>query len=69
MNDTTNEQGRFDALLKAMSEGEALSAGKKPPTPPASSSDGSDDFGETQTRLDTLKDASGWLDGSMSSSA
>lgn len=49
---------KFDALLKAMTEGEAPSAGKKPSTPPASSRGGSGDCDETQTPQDTSEDAS-----------
>lgn len=56
---THQAEERFDALLKAMSEGEAPSAGKKPSTPPASSQDGDGDCGETQTPPDTSEDASG----------
>ena len=50
---------RFDTLLKAMADGEAPSAGKKPATPPASSLDDGGDCGETLTRPDTSEDASG----------
>ena len=53
------DDDRFDALLKAMSEGEAPSAGKKPSTPPASSQDASGDCGGTQTHPDTSEDALG----------
>ena len=53
-----DSENRFDALLKAMSEGEAPSAGKKPSTPPASSSGDGGDCGETQTPPDTSEDAS-----------
>ena len=48
---------RFDALLKAMSEGLAPSAGKKASNPQASSADGPGDCDETQTRPDTSSDA------------
>ena len=49
---------RFDALLKAMSEGDAPSAGKKASVPKASALGGSGDCDETQTRPDTSEDAS-----------
>lgn len=49
---------RFDRLLKAMTEGEKPSAGKKPAAPSASSPDGDDDCDETQTPPDTSEDAS-----------
>lgn len=49
---------RFDTLLKAMSEGEKPSAGKKASVPQASSQDDPGDCDETQTHPDTSKDAS-----------
>lgn len=52
-------ENRFNALLKQMVQGEAPSAGKKPSTPPASSSGDGGDCGETRTRPNTSKDASG----------
>lgn len=53
-----NTEQRFDALLKAMTEGEAPSAGKKASTPPASAPGGSGDCDETRTRPDNSEDAS-----------
>ena len=56
---TNQTEDRFDALLKAMSDGEAPSAGKKPSTPPASSSDDGGDCDGTRTHPDTSEDALG----------
>ena len=53
----TEPQDRFDALLRAMTEGEAPSAGKKSSAPKASAPDDSDDCDETQTRPDISEDA------------
>ena len=49
---------RFDALLKAMTKGDAPSAGKRSSVPKASAPGGSGDCDETQTRPDTSEDAS-----------
>lgn len=54
----TDPNEQFDRLLSAMAHGEKPSVGKKSSTPKASHEDGSDDYGETQTRPDTSEDAS-----------
>ena len=57
MMDSNKPADRFDRLLKAMTEGEAPSAGTKTSARQASSEERDADCGETQTPPDTSEGA------------